>query len=46
LALLLALAVCASSMAYFFDDPDPRVALSAFAAWGLFIVAIFKVGQS
>ncbi len=42
-AFLLALATCASSLAYFFHDPDPRVALAAFAAWGLFAVAIIKV---
>lgn len=42
-ALLFALATCASSMAYFFDDANPHVALAALAAWCLFLVAIWKV---
>lgn len=42
-ALLFTLAVCASSMAYFFDSSNPQVALVAMAAWVCFIVAIVKV---
>lgn len=45
IALMFALAVCASSMAYFFDSANPQVTLAAFAAWVLFIVAIVKVGR-
>lgn len=41
--LLFVLAVCASSMAYFFDSANPQIALAALAAWAFFIVAIVKV---
>jgi membrane protein YdbS with pleckstrin-like domain len=41
-ALLLVLAVVASSMAFFFHDPNPQVAIAAIAAWAFLIVAIYK----
>lgn len=41
--LLLALGVCAITMVHFFDDANPSVALTAFAAWCCFLIAIYKV---
>lgn len=42
-AFLLVLAICASSLAFFFDDANPNVALLAIAAWGCLLVAMVRV---
>lgn len=42
LGFLLVMAIGASWMVVFFNDPRPQVAVPALAAWCCFIVAIWK----